>query len=85
MVRTVVTYPLRISSMGIHAPGRSRSNSLFQRPTLRRFRQGYSSMWGLTVLATLTAPTVGFLSRLGQWGRGVGLRPHVKTTPSDRS
>ena len=68
MVRTVVTYPRRISSMGIHAPERSRSNSLFQRPILRRFRQEYSSRWGADSLATLTAPVVGLLSRLGQWG-----------------
>jgi hypothetical protein len=85
MVRTVVTYPLRISSMGIHAPGRNRSNSLFQGSTLRRFRQGYSSRWKPDTLVTLTAPTVGLLSRLGQWGRGVGLRPHAITEPSDRS
>jgi hypothetical protein len=67
MVRTVVTYPRRISSMGIHAPRRNRSNSLFRRPTLGRFRQGYSSRWGPDNLATLTAPTVGSLSCIGQW------------------
>jgi hypothetical protein len=68
MVRTVVTYPLCISSMAIHAPGRSRSNSLFERPISRRFRPGYSSRWEPESLATLTAPVVGLLSRVVQWG-----------------
>jgi hypothetical protein len=65
MVRTVVTHPLRISSMGIHAPGRTRSNSLFQRLTPEQFRQRYSSRWGPDALATLTDPKVGCSSRLG--------------------
>jgi len=79
MVRTVVTHRRRISSMGIDASGKCRSNSLFQRPTLGRFRQGYSSMWRPDSLATLTAPTVGCLSRLGQWvpkGGAEGSRPN---------